>query len=205
MKTDMSAYSGPAIACLLSLAAAGCGSPAPKVPDTAPFRYNGTTLTFPKGTVDARIEEGAKKSAYARLIPDLPKSGSPVDARYYIDLGRGHTGKSYAGGYWLGFHQYPSNSVQTKLDKDYTMFCPAPDGLILFFQCAVLLRSLPAAAIQFKNAPLSRESARSMVRDAELYLTRAKTRRATDRTSERRLSEPTPRKPLIFVPYPYKH
>lgn len=153
MKTHMSAYSGPAIACLLSLAAAGCGSPAPKVPDTAPFRYNGTTLTFPEGTVDARIEEGAKKSAYARLVPDQPKSGSPVDARYYIDLGRGHTGKSYAGGYWLGFHQYPSNSVQTKLDKDYTMFCPAPDGLRLFFGARYFCEVCPQQRSSLKTHP----------------------------------------------------
>ena len=205
METNMSAHLGPAIASLLSLTATGCGAPTPRVPDTAPFQYNGTTLSFPKGTVESRIEEGAKKRAYARLVPDRPKSGSPVDARYYIDLGRGFTGKSFGGGYRLGSHQYPSNSVQTKLDKDYTMFCPAPDGLRLFFQCAVLLRSLPAAAIQFKNTPLSPEAARSMVRDAELYLTRAKAQRATDRTSERQLSEPTPKKPLIFVPYPFKH
>ena len=205
MVTHMSAHSGPAIACLLSLAATGCGAPAPRVPDTAPFQYNGTILSFPKGTVEVRIEERVNKRAYARLVPDRPKSGSPVDARYYIDLGRGFTGKSFGGGYWLGGHQYPLNSVQTKLDKVYTMFCPAPDGLRLFFQCSVLLRSLPAAAIHFKTAPLSPEAARSMVTDAELYLTRAKTQRATDRTLERRLSEPTPRKPLIFVPYPYKH
>jgi hypothetical protein len=205
MEAHMSAHSGPAIACLLSLASTGCGAPAPRVPDTAPFQYNGTILSFPEGTVEARIEEGAKKRAYARLVPDKPKSGSPVDARYYIDLGRGFTGKSFGGGYMLGSHQYTSNSLQTKLDKDYTMFCPAPDGLRLFFQCAVLLQSLPAAAIQFKTAPLSPEAARSMVTDAELYLTRAKAQRATDRTSERRLSDPTPRKPLIFVPYPYKH
>ena len=205
METRMSAHSGPAIACLLSLAATGCGAPAPRVPDTAPFQYDGITLYFPKGTVEARIDEGAKTRAYARLVPDRPKSGSSVDARYYIDLGRGFTGKSSGGGYRLGFNEYPSNSVQTKLDEDHTMFCPAPDGLRLFFQCAVLLRSVPAAAIQFKTAPLSPEVARSMVTDAELYLTRAKAQKATNRTSERRLSEPTPRKPLIFVPYPYNH
>ena len=201
----MSAHSGRAIACLLSLAATGCEAPAPRLPDTAPFQYNGTTLYFPKGTVEVRIEEGAKTRAYARLVPDRPKSGSSVDARYYIDLGRGSTGESFGGGYWLGFHQYASNSVQTKIDKNYTMFCPAPDGLRLFFQCAVLLRSVPAAAIQFKNAPLSPEAAQSMVTDAELYLTRARAKKANNRTSERRLSDPTPRKALIFVPYPYNH
>lgn len=201
----MSSHSGPTVVCLLSLAATGCGAPAPRVPDTAPFHYNGTTLSFPNGTVEARIEEEEKTNAYARLVPDRPKSGSSAAARYNIDLGRGFTGKSFGGGYWLGFHQYGPNNVQTKLGDGYTMFCPLPDGLRLSFQCAVLLRSVPAAAIQFRAAPLSSEAARSMVADAELYLTRAKAQEATDRTSERRLSEPTPRKPLILVPYPYNH
>lgn len=62
--------------------------------NTKPFHYNRITLFFPKLTVEARIDEGEKTSAYARLVPNRPKSGSPVDARYYIDLGRGFTGKA---------------------------------------------------------------------------------------------------------------
>lgn len=180
MAIRMLAYLGPAIACMLALAVTGCGKQAPRVLDTAPFHYYGLTLFFPKGTVEARAEESERTSTYARLVPDRPKSGNSVDARYNIDLGRWSTGKNTGYGYRLGFQIYPHNSIKTDIGDNYTMICPPPAGSIPAFNCAVLLRSVPLAAIQFNAVPLLPEAARVMVAHAETYLMRAKLQKAND-------------------------
>lgn len=178
MAARLSAVMGPAVAGMLSLLIIGCGKQATRVPDTAPFHYHGRTLFFPKGTVEVR-DQSSKTDAYARLMPDKPRSGYAVDARYIIVLGTGYTGKEMGGGYWLGHNQYPPDSLRSELADKYVMFCPPQSRQVPAFNCAALLRSLPSAAIQFNELP-SPEAARSMIADAENYLTRAKAQKAKD-------------------------
>jgi hypothetical protein len=54
------------------------------------------------------------------------------------------------------------------------MFCPPPRLELPAFNCAVLLRTLPLAAIQFKDRPSTVAEARAMVAQAEGFLTDAK-------------------------------
>lgn len=135
-----------------------------------PFYYYGLKLKFPIGTVDSRTEN----EPWARLLPDSPKSGDAIDARYYIDLGRKGTGTAGAMGYWLGAGSYKSDERVSDLGNNYELYCNKHNHDPLPFTCAVLLRALPLAAIQFRDRPSSPEAARKMVLEAEVFLLKAK-------------------------------
>jgi hypothetical protein len=145
------------------------------VPDDAPFPYHGDVLHFPKGTVSARIEQGDGPGPWARLIPDAPVSGGSLMQRYKIDLGRASTGTDDATGIWLG-NQYSSDALRTDLGDGYTLYCQPPERQVPAFDCAVLLRSLPLAAMEFRDRPASSSEARALVDDAEAFLTKARAR-----------------------------
>ncbi|MBB5714166.1 hypothetical protein FHS94_000989 [Sphingomonas aerophila] len=155
------------------------------MPDSAPFRYFDETLYFQEGTVDARIEQSASRAdlsfrkgesstgwtnAYARLLLDAPQAGSKVS--YFIDLGRHTTGKSLYGSYWIGFSSYPRDSRRIAIGNRYVMYCSPPS--MRSHGCAVLLRSLPLAALQFTETPTTSAEALAIVMKAEGFLTRAK-------------------------------
>lgn len=145
-----------------------------RLPDTAPLKYYGLTLKFPEKTVDSRMEHGEGLGPWVRLIPDAPASREPVKARYYIELGRTSTGKNGSSGFGLGDNFYPSGSPRTDLGDGYVMYCQTEVRSTPAFNCAVLLRSLPFAAIELRDQPQSADEARPLVDDAEAFLQRSK-------------------------------
>lgn len=170
-----------ALASVLMFAACGPVEE-PTLPDTAPFHYGGQSLQFPDGTVDGRIESGAgTQGGWARLMPNAPTSRAAASEPYYIDLGRDRTGEASSDGYRLGGTLYPQGSSRISLGDKYVMFCPPPERRGLAFSYGVLLRSLPRAAVLFRNQPSSPHAARVMVEQAEAYLTRAKRTRKPGR------------------------
>jgi hypothetical protein len=162
----------------LFLLVIGCGdlSRDPRQGFTAPFKYHGETLRFTKGSVDSRFDEGVGLGPWARLYPDAVNSDQYDGAPYYIDLGRSDTGKRGVEGYHLGYDLYSSDALQTDLGNGYIMFCQPPNSETPAFNCAVLLRSLPFAAIQFRDRPSSADRARALVEHAEVFLLSAKER-----------------------------
>jgi hypothetical protein len=149
---------------------AACGAVEdPALPDTAPFHYNGQVLSFPAGTVDGRIEEGAgEQGSWARLMPDRPTSRGAASERFYIDIGRNDTDEQSVDGYRLGGARFPLGSSRVAIGDKYVMLCPPPGMQDYAFRCAVLLRSLPRAAILFRNEPPSLHAARVMVAQLRL-------------------------------------
>ena len=163
------------------------GGSSSQLPDTAPFPYFNETLYFPEGTVDARTEQSAfhgvvsekqggrfsgSTNGYARLLPDAPQTGD-ANFRYFVELGRHTTGSNLYGSYWIGF-SYPPGSPRTAIGDGYVMYCPPSQMQVRSAGCAVLLRSLPLAALQFVERPATSILALAIVNEAEGYLTRAK-------------------------------
>jgi hypothetical protein len=159
-----------------ALIVAGCGeaeqpgpTPTPRATG-APFRYHGQVLRFPPGTADTLVPEGVAMGPWARLVPDA----KPADAaRYVIDLGRRYTGQDGPDGFGLGATFYPADAVRTELGDGYRLYCNPPERREPAFNCAALLRTVPFAAIQFREEPAP-AAARAMVREAEAYLGKAK-------------------------------
>jgi hypothetical protein len=162
----------------LFLLVIGCGelNRDPRQGFTAPFKYHGETLRFPKGSIDARFDEEVGRGPWARLFPDAASSDQYDGASYYIDLGRPYTGKRRVEGYHLGYALYSVDAPQTDLGNGYILFCQPPNSETPAFNCAVLLRSLPFAAIQFRDRPSSADRARALVEHAEAFLLSAKER-----------------------------
>ena len=142
------------------------------IPLDAPMSYHGKTLYFPLATVEARFDE-PKKWPWARLMPDAPREGDSVNARYYIDLGRPSTGTTgeLTMAMWLGYNSYADDAIITLLPDGYKMWCSPPQRATPAFDCAVLLKALPLAAIAIRDRPTA-ANAYALVQDAERYLTR---------------------------------
>jgi hypothetical protein len=155
----------------LALLLAGCGAeqPVPK-PTDAPFRYHGQVLSFPPGTADTLVPDGVAMGPWARLVPDAKPADS---ARYVIDLGRRYTGQDGPNGFGLGATFYPADAVRTELGDGYRMYCNPPVRAERAFNCAALLRTLPFAAMQFREEPAA-ATARALIGEAEAYLRKAK-------------------------------
>ena len=137
------------------------------------MNYHGKTLHFPLATVEARFDE-PKKWPWARLIPDAPSERDAVYARYYIDLGRPGTGEKMAEAgiaMKLGYNSYENDAIITPLPDGYQMWCSSPQRATPAFDCAVLLKGLPLAAIAIRDQPTA-ASAYALVQDAERYLTK---------------------------------
>ena len=160
---------------IMLLLVSGCTSkqtdyPSPDVqgaPNDAPFKYHGKMLQFPAGTVDGRIDE--TQNPYARLIP----KGEITKSIYFIDLGRPSTGTVQHGLRWLGFLSFSEKSASTDLGGGYSLWCEGDRQEVR--SCAVLLRELPLAAVNFViGEPKGIAQAKSAVAEAESYLRRAK-------------------------------
>jgi len=153
----------------------GCSSkqpdyPSPDVrgaPDDAPFAYYGKLLNFPAGTADGRIDE--PRNPYARLIP----KGAITDSIYFIDLGRPSTGRVESRIRWIGFFSFSEKASSVDLGDGHSLWCEGntPDVR----SCAVLLRELPLAAVNFViGEPKNISQAKLAVAEAESYLRKAK-------------------------------
>lgn len=152
---------------------AGCRVMPSQMASNEPFKYYGVTLNFPDGTVDARFDGVEFPAPWARLFPDAPTSGAYY-SRYLIDLGRLHTGKQEVDGYHLGYNIFNDDVLRTDLGDGYTMYCWGRIKQSPAFNCSVLLRGLPLAAIAIRDQPVSAIQARNLVNEAEAFLEKAK-------------------------------
>jgi hypothetical protein len=132
--------------------------------ETDQFLYHGKVLNFPKGSVEERQDDWP----YARLVPDKPPKARAVLARYFIDLGRGKV----VGMEFVGALKIKPNSVRTQAGA-YQIICDPPGEQTPAFNCAASLRSLPLAAVHFKDEPQSSEEALEIIGEAEEYLKEA--------------------------------
>ena len=109
---------------------------------------------------------------FLRLAPNLGDDRSVQKVPYVIDLGRESTGKNLSDGYhYLGFGSYKNGEhSKMQLGDGYIMHCSHPEHQSPAFDCAVLLKRLPFAALEYRQPPTNVAIARKYVDEAERFL-----------------------------------
>ena len=134
------------------------------------FNYHGFKMKIDHSDIDIVNFVGPRP--FLQLTPDLGEDRSVQKVPYVIELGRLGTGRRGSDGrYNLGFKSYKDGEhSQTQLGDGYVMYCSDFEHQSLAFDCAVLLKNLPLAALKYRQRPANVAVAKQYVNAAEAFL-----------------------------------